>query len=73
MRATRRKRGPKDLRPLRFPATAARTPERRPATDAGQRAMSAIDGVSRRIDDLARRLNCLGHYDDDDDGRPRAA
>jgi hypothetical protein len=35
-------------------------------------ALSAIEGVSRRIGDLARQLNCLGFYDDDDN-RPRAA
>jgi hypothetical protein len=32
----------------------------------------AIDNMSRRIEDLARELNCLGYFDDDDDD-PRAA
>ncbi|MCP3905600.1 MAG: hypothetical protein GY715_18390 [Planctomycetes bacterium] len=32
---------------------------------------AAIDDMSRRIQDLARELNCLGYFDDDD--RPRAA
>jgi hypothetical protein len=32
----------------------------------------AIDEMSRRIEDLARELNCLGYFDGDDD-RPRAA
>ena len=34
---------------------------------------SYIDTMSRRIADLARELNCLGHFEDDDDDRPRAA
>ena len=33
--------------------------------------LDALENVSRRIDDLARELNCLGWFDDDD--RPRAA
>ena len=32
----------------------------------------ALDQMSRKIDDLARELNCLGHFNDDDDG-PKAA
>jgi hypothetical protein len=35
-------------------------------------ALDAVEQVSRRIDDLARQLNCLGHFDVEDD-RPRAA
>lgn len=38
---------------------------------AGQ-VVGALDQMSRRIDDLARQLNCLGYFYDDDDG-PRAA
>jgi len=34
--------------------------------------LNSIDRMSRRIEDLARELNCLGHFDNDDD-RPRAA
>lgn len=34
-------------------------------------ALSAVDDVSRRIDDLARQLGCLGHFDQGDG--PRAA
>ncbi|MHC5113157.1 MAG: hypothetical protein ACYTGP_01855 [Planctomycetota bacterium] len=34
---------------------------------------AAIEDMSRRIEDLARELNCLGFFDDDDDDRPRAA
>lgn len=35
--------------------------------------LRSIDSLSRRIEDLARELNCLGHFDTDDDDRPRAA
>ncbi len=38
---------------------------------AGQ-VFDAIEVMSRRIEDLARELNCLGHFDDDGRG-PRAA
>jgi hypothetical protein len=34
-------------------------------------ALNALDAVSRRMEDLARALGCLGYFDDDD--RPRAA
>lgn len=34
-------------------------------------ALHAVDDVSRRIDDLARKLGCLGHFDQSDG--PRAA
>ena len=35
--------------------------------------LSAINSMSRRMDDLARQLNCFGHFNDDDDDSPRAA
>lgn len=35
--------------------------------------LSAINSMSRRMDDLARQLNCFGHFTDDDDDSPRAA
>lgn len=35
-------------------------------------ALAALAKVSRRINDLARELKCLGYFDDGDD-RPRAA
>jgi hypothetical protein len=35
-------------------------------------ALGALEAVSRRMEDLARALGCLGYFDDDDD-RPRAA
>jgi len=40
---------------------------------AAENALDAIDSISRRIDDLARELNLLGHFPDDDPDRPRAA
>ncbi len=58
---------------LQFP-----TPPPPPAEDAGDRAeereheaLAALREVSRRMEDLARALGCLGYFDDDD--RPRAA
>ena len=35
------------------------------------RALDAVEDTSRRIEDLARRLGCLGHFDQTDG--PRAA
>lgn len=40
--------------------------------DAAANALAALDDASRRMEDLARNLNCLGFFNDDDD-RPRAA
>src|SRR5262245_31429219 len=42
----------------------AACPEQRDFVDAGVEAVSALDDISRRIDDLARQLNCLGFFDD---------
>lgn len=54
---------------LRFPVELARELPR--STDD---LFTAFDVMSRRINDLARELHCLGHFDtDDDDDRPRAA
>ncbi len=36
-------------------------------------AIAAVESMSRKIKDLARELNCLGYFDDEDDDRPRAA
>jgi hypothetical protein len=33
--------------------------------------LDALESASRRMEDLARALGCLGYFDDDD--RPRAA
>ena len=40
-------------------------------TESAGQVQEAIETMSRRIDDLARELNCLGYFDDDDG--PRAA
>lgn len=53
------------------PAPARVNNDDRPA-DAVRFALDAMDNVSRRMEDLARQLNCLGHFEHDDDG-PRAA
>jgi hypothetical protein len=69
-----------DDEPIRFPAdrSASRRPDEsshraRPgqAPDLAGDALAALAQVSRRINDLARELKCLGYFDDDD--RPRAA
>ena len=41
--------------------------------DSARQVLQSIDRMSRRIEDLARELNCLGHFNTDDDDRPRAA
>lgn len=46
-------------------------PGRRDRSSSSERALRAIDDVSRRIDVLARELKCLGYFDDGDG--PRAA
>jgi hypothetical protein len=46
-------------------------PHIRLATPTGE-VFGALDVVSRRMEDLARELGCLGFFEDDDD-RPRAA
>ena len=43
-----------------------------PLPESADRIFDALDNMSRRLEDLARELNCLGYFDDDDDG-PRAA
>ena len=53
-----------------FPRSAQKkddTSEQRPDV------LFAFEQVSRRMEDLARTLGCLGFFDDDDDDRPRAA
>lgn len=67
---------------LRFPVETVRNakpahshdqPDRELGTeDATEDVLVALENVSRRIDDLAKELNCLGWFDNDDD-RPRAA
>ena len=40
--------------------------------DANEELLGAFETISRRINDLARELKCLGYFDDEDN-RPRAA
>lgn len=59
------------------PSTGSFTPKDRALTSIAQltlpeRVFTTIDTMSRRMEDLAREFDCLGHFDDDD-GRPRAA
>lgn len=58
---------------FRFPVEIARSHSENNQTCGNtEDVLEALENVSRRIDDLARELNCLGWFDDDDD-RPRAA
>ncbi len=41
--------------------------------DAPHDALLAVDAVSRRMEDLARELGCLGYFDERDDDEPTAA
>lgn len=41
--------------------------------DTAQQALLALDTMSRRIEDLARELKCLGYFDESDPDRPKAA
>jgi hypothetical protein len=63
--------------PIPFPADLAAKLDQQDGEAASLResaegVFDAIDNMSRRIEDLARELNCLGYFDDDDDD-PRAA
>jgi hypothetical protein len=68
--------------PMMFPVDEARRKallphERKALANSGlptsaEDLLEALETMSRRIDDLARELNVLGHFDDGDDG-PRAA
>ena len=60
-----------DRGPLPFPAQAAAATET--DGDIADEALAAVEHTSRKLEDLARALNCLGFFDDDDDDRPRAA
>jgi hypothetical protein len=64
----------RDPETLKFPAE-EETPaaEAKPVAMVADDALAAIESMSRRIDDLARELNCLGSFNNDDDDRPRAA
>lgn len=65
-----------DLAPIPFPAALARRAVGRGQSkdaDLTTELLNAFATVSRRIEDLARELKCLGYFDDDDQDRPRAA
>jgi len=55
-----------------FPQSKGRRDDERPL-DSVEDVQAAVETISRKIKDLARELNCLGYFDDDDDDRPRAA
>lgn len=59
------------------PANPIPFPGRKPAEErsAGDNdsALEALNIVSRKLEDLARQLNCLGFFDEPDPDRPRAA
>lgn len=57
--------------PIPFPGL-TRTGGRATPRDPAGEVLAAFAKVSRRINDLARELKCLGYFDDDED-RPRAA
>ncbi len=72
---------PTNGRNLRFPAPPRASRSKPPragkarapvALTEAEHFANAFADVSRRINDLARQLNCLGYFDDND-GRPRAA
>ncbi len=65
--------------PIRFPIeqTGERATEEshencQPPEEISQDIMSALESMNRSIKDLARELNCLGFFDEDDDD-PKAA
>lgn len=61
-----------DGAPIPFPRLRL-TSDGRPSHDGAHEVLAALTQVSRRMEDLARELDCLGHFEDDDDDRPRAA
>ena len=61
-----------DGNPIPFPGIASRDGNRGSAPDSVQFAHMAMTLADRRMQHLARMLDCLGHFDGDEDG-PRAA
>ncbi|MHC5003695.1 MAG: hypothetical protein ACYTJ0_11280 [Planctomycetota bacterium] len=53
-------------------ATAERPSTEGSSSQTAERAIAAVETMSRKLEDLARELNCFGYFDGDDD-RPRAA
>jgi hypothetical protein len=76
-------RGMKDgTSPLRFPVEQAKRLSGRRGLagffggggpESAEQLHRAIDEMSGRLDELARELNCLGYFDDEEDDSPRAA
>ena len=62
---------PKD--PAQQAASATRSFDLASLPESAGQVFESIEVMSRRIDDLARELRCLGHFDDDDGRGPRAA
>ncbi len=58
--------------PIPFPTAAACGAESAAMFDSIQFAKRALELADRRMQNLARTLDCLGHFDEDSDG-PRAA
>ena len=65
----KREAGPSPARPLKFPGVFNEDGR----IESADRLFAMMDSMSRRIDDLARELNCFGHFADEDDRGPRAA
>jgi hypothetical protein len=61
-----------DGNPIPFPGIASRDGNPGPTVDSVQFAHRAMAMADRRMQHLARMLDCLGHFDGDEDG-PRAA
>jgi len=59
--------------PARQPVSGRRSFDLTGLPESAGEVFESIEVMSRRIDDLARELNCLGHFDDDDGLGPRAA
>lgn len=55
-----------------FPLSSHRRPQELRDADV-EAPIRAVENVSRRLEDLARRLNCLGFFEEPDPDRPRAA
>ena len=69
-------------RPIPFPVSQARARSRGIGgascgkallPDSMDDMLAAVDDISRRINDLARELHCLGYFDDPNSDLPRAA
>lgn len=64
---------PSDRATRPSPANHERVVSRQRLPESVDDVLAAFDSMSRRITDLARELNCLGHFDDPNGDLPRAA